>query len=83
MMSRIIAVNSGSAMLTPDYRTFLAAQSRRHFDSRGEDAERGPAYPVGAFLSIAARQKFAFLLESVEGGEKIGRYTFSVRNREP
>ncbi len=32
--------------------------------------------PVGAFLSIAARQKYAFLLESVEGGEKIGRYTF-------
>ena len=32
--------------------------------------------PVGAFLSIAAKQKYAFLLESVEGGEKIGRYTF-------
>ncbi|HUI83890.1 MAG TPA: anthranilate synthase component I [Candidatus Binatia bacterium] len=32
--------------------------------------------PVGAFLSLSAGQKYAFLLESVEGGEKIGRYTF-------
>src|SRR5215813_7338696 len=32
--------------------------------------------PVSAFLSIAAREPNAFLLESVEGGEKVGRYTF-------
>ena len=32
--------------------------------------------PVGAFLRVAAREPEAFLLESVEGGEKIGRYTF-------
>ena len=32
--------------------------------------------PVSAFLSIAAKERYSFLLESVEGGEKIGRYTF-------
>jgi len=32
--------------------------------------------PVSAFLNLAADEKRAFLLESVEGGEKIGRYTF-------
>jgi anthranilate synthase component 1 len=32
--------------------------------------------PVSAFLSIAHQEPYAFLLESVEGGEKIGRYTF-------
>ena len=32
--------------------------------------------PVGAFLRVAADEPEAFLLESVEGGEKIGRYTF-------
>jgi anthranilate synthase component I len=32
--------------------------------------------PVGAFLRVAANEPEAFLLESVEGGEKIGRYTF-------
>ena len=32
--------------------------------------------PVSAFLSIAAQEPYSFLLESVEGGEKVGRYTF-------
>jgi anthranilate synthase component 1 len=32
--------------------------------------------PVSAFLSIATGEPEAFLLESVEGGERIGRYTF-------
>ncbi len=32
--------------------------------------------PVGAFLRIAAEEPEAFLLESVEGGERVGRYTF-------
>ena len=32
--------------------------------------------PVGAFLRVASMEPEAFLLESVEGGEKIGRYTF-------
>ena len=32
--------------------------------------------PVSAFLAIAEGERNAFLLESVEGGEKIGRYTF-------
>src|SRR5215472_5573083 len=32
--------------------------------------------PVSAFLSIAAEEPNSFLLESVEGGEKVGRYTF-------
>jgi anthranilate synthase component 1 len=32
--------------------------------------------PVSAFLALAEGEKHAILLESVEGGEKIGRYTF-------
>src|SRR5438270_10211821 len=32
--------------------------------------------PVSAFLGVAAGELNAFLLESVEGGEKIGRHTF-------
>ncbi len=32
--------------------------------------------PVSAFLALAAREPESFLLESVEGGERIGRYTF-------
>jgi anthranilate synthase component 1 len=32
--------------------------------------------PVSAFLRLAAAEPECFLLESVEGGEKLGRYTF-------
>src|SRR5215217_3860448 len=32
--------------------------------------------PVSAFLKIAENSDYAFLLESVEGGEHVGRYSF-------
>src|SRR4029079_4108141 len=32
--------------------------------------------PVSAFLKIAEYSDYAFLLESVEGGEHVGRYSF-------
>jgi len=32
--------------------------------------------PVGAFLRVAGGGAYAFLLESVEGGERIARYSF-------
>src|SRR6201990_3730223 len=37
-------------------------------------AEREP--PVSAFLGLAADEPECLLMESVEGGEKLGRYTF-------
>src|SRR6476620_1587909 len=36
--------------------------------------------PVGAFLRIAGDGSHAFLLESVEGGERIARYSFLGAN---
>ena len=32
--------------------------------------------PVGAFLRVAEGARYAFLLESVEGGERVARYSF-------
>ena len=32
--------------------------------------------PVGAFMRIAGDSPYAFLLESVEGGERIARFSF-------
>jgi len=32
--------------------------------------------PVGAFLRVASEARYAFLLESVEGGERVARYSF-------
>src|SRR4030095_10953129 len=58
------------------------------FDEFRELARRGtfvPVYkeivadlltPVSAFLKIAEHSDHAFLLESVEGGEQVGRYSF-------
>ena len=58
------------------------------FDEFKELARRGtfvPVYkevvadlltPVSAFLKIAEDADYAFLLESVEGGEHVGRYSF-------
>jgi anthranilate synthase component 1 len=32
--------------------------------------------PVGAFMRVAGDSAYSFLLESVEGGERIARYSF-------
>lgn len=32
--------------------------------------------PVGAFMRVAASAPYAFLLESIEGGERVARYSF-------
>jgi anthranilate synthase component 1 len=38
--------------------------------------------PVGAFLRIAEGARYAFLLESIEGGERVARYSFLGVNPE-
>ena len=38
--------------------------------------------PVSAYLRIAQGARYSFLLESVEGGEKLARYTFAGANPE-
>ena len=38
--------------------------------------------PVSAYLRLTQGSRYSFLLESVEGGEKIARYTFAGVNPE-
>lgn len=38
--------------------------------------------PVGAFLRVSAGARYAFLLESIEGGERVARYSFIGANPE-
>ena len=80
LLSLIIAVNPAicarDPMLTPDYKTFLQLSRDATLIPVAKTLSADMLTPVGAFQSIAAGQKYAFLLESVEGGEKIGRYTF-------
>src|SRR6266566_113312 len=63
-------------MIHPDYREFsrLARQSTLVPVVKSITADL--LTPVSAFLAIAAREPNAFLLESIERGEQIGRYTF-------
>jgi anthranilate synthase component 1 len=63
-------------MLTPDYKVFLELSRDATLVPVAKTLSADLLTPVGAFLSVAAGQKYAFLLESVEGGERIGRYTF-------
>jgi len=65
-----------AASALPSLRDFMQL-SRRHslvpvFRTLTADLET----PVSAFLRIAQKEPEAFLLESVEGGEHVGRYTF-------
>ncbi len=63
-------------MIQPDFNTFrrLARQGNLVPVCRTFTADL--LTPVGAYLRLARNSKYAFLLESVEGGEQVARYTF-------
>ena len=63
-------------MQFPDYREFSRLARQATLVPVAKTVAADLRTPVSAFLSIAADEPNAFLLESVEGGEKIGRYTF-------
>jgi anthranilate synthase component 1 len=63
-------------MLFPDYKEFSRLARTATLVPVAKTVAADLRTPVSAFLSVAAQEPSAFLLESVEGGEKIGRYTF-------
>ena len=63
-------------MVAPDYKAFLQLSRDATLVPVAKTLSADLLTPVGAFISVAAGQKYAFLLESVEAGERIGRYTF-------
>jgi anthranilate synthase component 1 len=63
-------------MLFPDYSEFSRLARSATLVPVARTVAADLRTPVSAFLSIAAEEPNAFLFESVEGGEKIGRYTF-------
>src|SRR5690349_21989801 len=74
MMKAVMPVSSTNSL--PSERDFLRL-GRTHtlvpvYRTVAADLET----PVSAFLRIAQDAPEAFLLESVEGGEHVGRYTF-------
>src|SRR5216684_1705170 len=63
-------------MLVPDFKRFAQLARAATLVPVAKTVAADLRTPVSAFLSVAAREPNAFLLESVEGGEKVGRYTF-------
>ncbi len=63
-------------MIRPDYKEFARLARDATLVPVAKSISADLLTPVSAFLAIADGEPDAFLLESVEGGEKIGRYTF-------
>jgi len=63
-------------MLRPDYQEFAKLAQNSTLVPVVKSVSADLLTPVSAFLAVAASEPNAFLLESVERGEQIGRYTF-------
>jgi anthranilate synthase component I len=63
-------------MIRPDYKEFVRLSRGATLVPVAKSISADLLTPVSAFLAVADGEPDAFLLESVEGGEKIGRYTF-------
>src|SRR5579875_36784 len=63
-------------MVEPNFKHFFALARDSNFVPVYESITADLLTPVAAFLKLARKEKYACLLESVEGGENIGRYTF-------
>jgi anthranilate synthase component 1 len=63
-------------MIRPDYKEFARLSHGATLVPVAKSISADLLTPVSAFLAVADGEPDAFLLESVEGGEKIGRYTF-------
>src|SRR6266481_850591 len=66
----------GRSMIRPDYKEFLRLSRNATLVPVAKSISADLLTPVSAFLAVADGEPDAFLLESVEGGEQIGRYTF-------
>jgi anthranilate synthase component 1 len=63
-------------MVSPDYKEFARLAQEASLVPVVKSITADLLTPVSAFLAVAAKEPEAFLLESVERGEQIGRYTF-------
>lgn len=63
-------------MVRPDYKEFVRLAQGSTLVPVVKSVSADLLTPVSAFLAVAATEPNSFLLESVERGEQIGRYTF-------
>lgn len=69
-------------MIQPDFKSFCRLARQGNLVPVYETFTADLLTPVGAHLRLAHNAKYSFLLESVEGGETIARYTFTGANPE-
>ncbi len=69
-------------MIQPSFREFQRLAKQGNLIPVYEVFPADLLTPVSAYLRIAQGARYSFLLESVEGGEKIARYTFAGANPE-
>ena len=67
-------------MIQPSFKTFSKLAREGNLVPVYETYTADLLTPVGAYLRMARDAKYSFLLESVEGGENIARYTFAGAN---
>ncbi|MBO9999484.1 MAG: anthranilate synthase component I family protein [Cyanobacteria bacterium SID2] len=63
-------------MIFPDFAEFSQLARRGNFVPVYQEWVADLDTPVSAWYKVCAGQPYSFLLESVEGGERIGRYSF-------
>lgn len=63
-------------MIFPDFAQFTDLAQQGNFIPVYQEWIADLETPVSAWYKVCAGQKYNFLLESVEGGEKLGRYSF-------
>jgi len=63
-------------MIQPDYKTFCKLARQGNLVPVYATLTADLLTPVSAYLRLARGTKYSFLLESVEGGEHLARYTF-------
>ena len=69
-------------MIEPNFREFQRLAKQGNLIPVYEVFSADLITPVSAYLRLAQGARYSFLLESVEGGEKIARYTFAGANPE-
>jgi len=69
-------------VIRPDFREFQRLAKQGNLIPVYDVFPADLLTPVSAYLRIAQGARYSFLLESVEGGEKIARYTFAGANPE-
>lgn len=63
-------------MISPNFEQFAALAEQGNFIPVYQEWVADLETPVSAWYKVCAGQPYSFLLESVEGGEQIGRYSF-------